>query len=178
MTETRDWSLVQHQACPECGFDAGALAVDELAPAVRDEGRRWALLVDGLLATGADLRRRPDQATWSALEYACHVRDVLAVFTDRVVRTLTEDDPDLGWWDHEAAVDDERYDAQDPAAVVAALTERAAGLAATVGAVPPSSWDRTARRRGSEAFTVAGLARFALHESVHHRGDAERAAAA
>ncbi|MBK9179190.1 MAG: DinB family protein [Acidimicrobiales bacterium] len=176
MAETRDWSVVQHRACPECGFDASALAVDELAPAARDEGRRWARLVGGLLASGADLRRHPDEATWSALEYTCHVRDVLAVFADRVARSLAEDDPDLGWWDHEAAVDEERYDDQDPAAVVAELAERAERLAGALDAVPRSGWGRTARRRGSEPFTVAGLARFALHESAHHRADAERAA--
>jgi hypothetical protein len=38
--------------------------------------------------------------------------------------------------------------------------------------VPPDGWSRTATRREDETFTVAGLARFALHESRHHRADA------
>ncbi len=58
-----------------------------------------------------------------------HVRDVLALFRDRVVLTLSRDQPEFGWWDHEAAAVDERYNEQDPREVAAALATNAAGLA-------------------------------------------------
>ena len=60
------------------------------------------------------VRARPAPDTWSALEYACHTRDVLSVFNRRVLLMVAEDRPELGWWDHEAAADDEAYNAQDP----------------------------------------------------------------
>ena len=48
-------------------------------------------------------------------------------------------------------------------------------LAARVlDAVPPDAWDRAATRRGTERFTIELMARFSLHEVVHHHLDAER----
>jgi hypothetical protein len=94
--------------------------------------------------------------------------------TERVARTLVEDDPEYGWWDHEAAVTDEHYNEQDPTAVAGDLAANAQWLAGTLALVEGAEWDRTGTRRGTEPFTVAGLGRFTLHELSHHRWDAER----
>lgn len=173
MAEGWDWAKVQDEPCPQCGFDPTAVPVDELAKAVQADGVAWG---EWLTEADADpevkVRARPDTGVWSPLEYACHVRDVLALFVDRVTLALEEDDPELGWWDHEAAAVDERYNAQDPAEVAEQLTEAALDLARVLAAVPDDGWARTARRREGESFTVAGLGRFALHESRHHRADA------
>ena len=163
----RDWTVVQHQRCDECGLDAAAVEPSALAAAVRDEAERWARVLDGV-----DVRRRPAPEVWSPLEYACHVRDVFAVFAGRVEQMLREDEPELGWWDHEAAVTDERYNEQAPEAVLDGVCRNAEQLASALDAVPDDGWTRAGVRRGTERFTVAGLARFALHESHHHRRDA------
>jgi hypothetical protein len=172
----RDWTVVQHTRCDECGLDATIVPTRQLPDAVRSVARRWQLL---LAKTRRDtLRHRPRPDHWSALEYAAHTRDVLRVFGDRVELALTADDPEFGWWDHDAAVVDERYNEQDPEAVSAALEANADRLATILAAVPDAGWERTGTRRDSEVFTVAGLARFALHEAHHHLQDAERATAA
>jgi hypothetical protein len=170
----RDWTRVQTERCDDCGLDAAAVPVRRLPDALRSVARRWRLF---LLTTPAKaLRRRPRSDHWSALEYAAHTRDVLRVFAARVELALHADDPDFGCWDHEAAVLDEAYNDQD-IDVVAAMLETNADLFATIlAAVPHAGWSRTGRRRGDEPFTVAGMARLALHEAHHHLQDAERAA--
>jgi hypothetical protein len=174
-TVERDWTVVQHARCDECGLDAPSVPTRQLPDAIRSVARRWRLF---LATTSKDaLRRRPRADHWSALEYAAHTRDVLGIFSERVELALGADNPQFGWWDHDAAVVDERYNEQDPAAISAVLESNADLLAAVLAAVPSSGWERTGVRRAGEHFTVAGLARFALHEAHHHLQDAERAAA-
>ena len=173
MTDEYDWSKVQQEACPQCGFDPGAVLVSDLARAVQADGVAWSeWLTEAADDPDVDLRSRPGSGVWSPLEYASHVRDVLALFAERIERMLVEDEPELGWWDHEVAAVEERYNAQQATDVAAALTDNAMELARVLTAVPADGWSRKATRREDESFTVAGLARFALHESSHHRKDA------
>jgi DinB superfamily len=171
MAEGWDWVRVQEEPCPFCGFDPEEVPHSGLADAVREEARRW----EDLLASTPEglLRAHPVEGTWSALEYGCHVRDVFSVLGDRIVLTLQVDDPDYGWWDHEASVVDEHYNEQDPVAVAGDLGANAERLAEILAGVHEEAWGRAGRRRDSEPFTVAGLGRFALHEATHHRQDAD-----
>lgn len=174
MPDDRDWFATTREACAECGFDAAAIPTEELASSVRALGDEWRT---GFVVGAPSVTVRPDDATWSALEYACHTRDVLAVFASRVTLTLAQDEPELGWWDHEAAVTDEFYNEQDPGAVLADLDLNAEHLATALDAVPAGAWERAGTRRGTERFTIADMARFSLHEGHHHLRDARKAAA-
>ena len=170
----RDWTVVTRRRCDECGLDAPAIPERRLADAVRAVALRWQMRLAS--ARPAALRSRPRAGAWSALEYAAHTRDVLARFAERVDLTVhAAAPPELGWWDHEATAADEGYNGQDPNAVAHALVANAELLAAILERVPPDGWAKQATRRGTESFTVAGLARFALHEAHHHLADAERA---
>lgn len=166
-----DWMRVLDEPCPHCGADVAAVEPDGVGSAIREEAARWEDLLTG--TAGEALRARPDDGSWTALEYACHCRDVLAVMTERVARTLAEDSPEYGWWDHEASAVDEHYNEQDPVAVSGDLAANAGWLAGTLALVEGDEWDRQGTRRGSEPFTVAGLARFTLHELAHHHQDAQ-----
>ena len=170
------YDIVVAGACAGCGHDAQAAATELLAGLLVDEARRWSPLLTAM--DDDEVRRRPAPDTWSPLEYAAHVRDTLAVFTERTGRMLTEVDPDLGWWDHEAAIEHGWANESEVAAVADDLAENAQRLRDLLGAMPADGWTRTGRRAGTEPFTVELLIRFAVHEVVHHRGDAERAAAA
>ncbi len=89
--------------------------------------------------TGADLdhlRERVAAGRWSALEYACHSADVLGLFTEWIEKALVVEDPQFGWWDHEAAALDERYNDRDPADVVALLAGNTARIATGYGPGP------------------------------------------
>ena len=162
----RVWFGVQGRRCDECGLDVAAVPETELAVTVGAEADAWRA------ALGGDVRRRPAPEVWSPLECACHVRDVFRVFAERVGRMLTEDEPELGYWDHDASVVEQSYNEHDPVAVLDDLEHNASLLAAALDDVPPGAWERTGIRRAGERFTIAGLARFALHESHHHRSDA------
>ena len=169
-----DYTQVQHTACPGCGHDASAIPPADLAAALVDIGRRWREFLGAVTdhPGGVDaLCVRPNENTWAALEYACHVRDVLSLFTRRVELTLLTHRPAHGWWDHEQAAVDEYYLAQDPIAVADDLEHSALELADLVQPLHPEAWERTSTRLDVE-FTVAGLVRFAWHEAAHHLEDA------
>jgi hypothetical protein len=155
-----------------------SVAAEQLATEIEKVGGRFkAPLTRGL--PGEDLsslvRTRPDPDTWSALETACHVRGVLEIFDERVRQVLEDEHPTFGWWEHEAAVTAERYNEQDPAEVLDAISAAATVLATRLRSVPEGSWERTGERRDGEVFTVSGLGRFALHEASHHLLDVGRA---
>jgi hypothetical protein len=177
MSAERDWYalIAAGQRCPDCGLDVGAVQLADLGPAVLGEARAWEELFEDV--DDAALRRRPDESTWSALEYACHVAGVFDVFAERVKRLRHEDDPQLGWWDHEAAVTEERYNERAADDVRAAIADAAVSLALALPRLDDlAGWVRSGTRRVGERFTVERLVRFALHESHHHRRDARGSA--
>src|SRR6187455_1298215 len=102
--DEKDWSWVLDRVCPECGFATTAVDRDDLAGRIRATSRAW----EAILA-GPDVRQRPDDHTWSPLEYACHVRDVHGVYEGRVSRMLAEDDPHYENWDQDVTAVEERY---------------------------------------------------------------------
>lgn len=173
MADERDWyRVVVQERCGECGLRAGEVARDVLGPAIVDEGDRWGELLT-CNASSTELRRRAFPETWTPLEYAAHVRDVIELFTGRIGLALSEDQPEFGWWDHEAAARAEGYNDQDPAAVATALRAGAREMAAALASLADWEWRRTGTRRRHERFTVEDLARFCLHEAHHHRLDAQ-----
>ena len=140
-------------------------------------GERLRAAVPGYVASLSrpDARERPAPATWSPLEYGCHVRDVFRLFDERLSLMLTEDDPLFANWDQDATAVEERYWAQDPVEVADALAHAAAATAAAFDAVRPDQWVRTGRRSNGSVFTVRTLAVYCLHDVQHHLVDLGRA---
>ena len=162
--------------CAGCGLVNGELHERAIGAEVRDLAHAFGELLGE--ADDDAVRTRPSPDTWSALEYGVHVRDVLNLFAERIVRTLAEVDPVLGWWDHEAAIADGMANESDVGAVADDLGRNAAKLSEALRMVTEDDWSRTAVRREGERLTIVVMARFALHEVVHHRADAERSLAA
>lgn len=177
-TDLEAWPVLVTEGlrCTGCGLVNGELAARAIGAQVRDEVHAFG----ELLATADDdaVRRRPAPDHWSALEYGVHVRDLLTVFAERIIRTLAEHDPQLGWWDHEAAIEDGFANESDVSAVVDDLGRNAAKLSEALRLVTDDDWDRPATRRSGERMSIEVQARFALHEVVHHRADAAAALAA
>lgn len=163
------------QRCAGCGHDPAELPARALGAQVRDEAHRLGQLLGE--ADDDQVRVRGIDGSWSALEYGVHVRDLLTVFSERIVRTLAEHEPELGWWDHEEAIADGMANETDVAAVVDDLGRNAGKLSEALRLVSDDDWERAAIRREGERFTIELLARFALHEVVHHTADARRALA-
>jgi hypothetical protein len=168
--DTKDWTWVLDRRCPECGFAAGDVTVDQLAGAVRDNATTWTA---ALMAEGATARPAPD--VWSVLEYACHVRDVHRIFDVRVASMLAEDGPHFPNWDQDRTAVAERYAEQDPAVVSTELLDAATAVADRYQAVPPGDWSRPGFRSDGSEFTVESIGRYHLHDIVHHAWDVRAA---
>jgi len=161
--------------CDECGFDDGELSPADAIAAVRRFPKRYRAPLTRLLANEDDavLRRRPDPDTWSALEYAAHVRDVFGAYASRVRRTLDENRPEFDDPGPDELAQSRRYNEQDPAAVSNELAAAAELLASTLETVPPDGWARVGLRYGEER-TLEFTALRAVHEGNHHLLDIGR----
>jgi hypothetical protein len=164
--DTKNWTWVLERPCPECGFDASTVGHDDVAPMIRANARTWERV---LAAAGVEVR--PNEEMWSPLEYGCHVRDVYRIMTTRLDLVLTESDPMFPNWDQDATAVDDAYDTQDPTRVAVELAAAAEPFAARFDAVGVEQWTRPGRRSDGARFTVESLARYALHDVIHHLVD-------
>lgn len=164
--DTKDWTWVLTRPCEECGFDAQTLSRTAIPLRLQQAADDLAVAMDR-----PDARQRPAPGVWSALEYACHVRDVTGVFLERLNRMLTEDSPAFANWDQDATAIALRYGEQDPAEAARELRIGAAQLAAAFAAVPDDAWERTATRSDGAVFTIESLGRYLVHDPVHHVWD-------
>ena len=164
--ETKNWTWVLERECPECGFDSSGIALADIAELLRDNVAEWPAVL-----SRDDVRVRPNDSTWSPLEYSAHVRDVFRIFHTRLDLMLAEDDPAFENWDQDATAVADRYSEQDPATVEAELVEAGLALADAFRRVPVGAAGRTGRRSDGSRFTVETLGRYLLHDPVHHLWD-------
>jgi SAM-dependent methyltransferase len=169
--DTKDWTWVLREPCPECGFVAADMDRRRFGDAIRADAMGW----PPILAL-PDAARRPDESTWSPLEYACHVRDVHRIFAERLRLMLEEDEPRFANWDQDEAAVADRYDLQDPAVVGEELVAAASAVAQQYDAVPGDAWGRRGLRSNGSEFTVESIGRYHLHDIVHHAHDVRRLA--
>jgi hypothetical protein len=167
--DTKNWTWVLERACPECGFDASSVAFGDIPRLTRENVAAWMPVLER-----DDVRERPDESTWSPLEYAAHVRDVFRVMGGRLRLLLEVDDPEFENWDQDATAVAERYSEQDPAAVAEQLRDEGLALADAWQAVPDSALGRSGRRSDGSVFTVETLGRYFIHDPVHHLWDVRR----
>ncbi|MEV0298692.1 DinB family protein [Nocardia sp. NPDC050710] len=186
--DVKNWTWVLEESCPECDFDATRTpyaAVPALA-------REYAARLSATLARPGAVAR-PDDATWSPLEYAAHVRDVCRIFAYRTaVAARTEavdprvpafdprgidaaDAPDgvptFSNWDQDETAVADRYAEQDPATVAAELDAAAEIVAQAIESVPAADRGFRVRRSDGSVFTVESLARYFVHDVIHHVHD-------
>jgi hypothetical protein len=166
VADTKNWTWVVERPCPECGFDASDYPDKAIAPAILDNAASW----PGVLVRPT-VRDRPNDSTWSPLEYAAHVRDVLAVYRERLRLMIATDDPLYPNWDQDETAVVERYNEQDPAVVGVQLGGNAEDLAAIFASLGPEEWTRVGRRSDGASFTVSTMAKYMTHDLVHHRWD-------
>jgi hypothetical protein len=162
----KDWTWVTERSCPDCGFDPAGATPDAVGPAVRASVPRWRSVL-----SRPDVAVRPDGSTWSALEYAAHVRDVFTVFEERLRLMLSQDSPGFANWDQDAAAVQARYGEQDPEQVAAGLVDAADAAAAAFDSVTPDQWNRRGLRSNGSEFTVTTLGAYFVHDVVHHLHD-------
>jgi hypothetical protein len=168
--DEKDWTWVLERPCPECGFDASTCRAESVAGLVRSNGRAWLRLLEiGQVRPG-----RPDDSSWSALEYACHVRDVYERYDQRIELMVREWDPLYPNWDQDETAISERYEEQESTTVVSDLIAAGEKLAARLDGLVDEDWQRPGRRSDGASFTVGSLARYMIHDPAHHIWDVAR----
>ena len=167
--DDKDWTWVLTEPCNDCGFVAAEVPFAEVSERVRENAAAWPAL---LARPDAALRPTGDQ--WSALEYACHVRDVFRLYEHRLGLMLAEDDPLFANWNQDDTAVAERYDLQDRSVVSAELLAAGESIAARFAEVTPDQLHRRGRRSDGAAFTIDTFARYFLHDPVHHLDDVRR----
>lgn len=164
--------------CEECGFRDEFVAADEIPGRLRSFGPRFA---GALAGTGpATVSRRPEPAVWSALEYACHVRDVFLVQRERAVLAQVQDNLRVARMNRDERVAVCRYDAHPVPDVLDQLA-MAAELCATVfDGLGEAALARRLVYPWPEATErdVAWVGRHTVHEGEHHLMDVRRVLAA
>jgi DinB superfamily len=165
--DSKDWTWVLRRPCPECGLDTQSFSRDEIGGMIRANSAAWR----GVLTGSPDPRRRPSPAKWSALEYGCHVRDVLRLYEKRLTWMLTEDAPRFPNWNQDATAVEDRYGEQDPVVVAEELATAAEVIAAHFDDIDASQWQRTGSRSDGADFTVESFGRYFVHDPVHHLYD-------
>jgi hypothetical protein len=164
--DTKDWTWVLERPCPECGFAAASVAVEDIPAMIRDNASRWPEVL-----ARPDARTRPRADRWSPLEYGCHVRDVFRLYDVRLHLMLDEDDPTFANWDQDETAVADRYGEQDAADVSNDLVAAASQLADSFAAVRPDQLGRQGTRSDGARFTVETFARYLIHDPVHHLWD-------
>jgi hypothetical protein len=164
--DDKDWTWVLNQTCPDCGFDASALAREAIPAEVTATIARWQSALQR-----PDAVVRPDPTTWSVLEYACHIRDVHTIFAQRARLILDRDDPEFENWDQDATALAKRYWTQDPVVVATELADAAERAAAAFTGLSPEQWARPGRRSNGSVFTIETLGKYYLHDVAHHLYD-------
>lgn len=168
------WPRIQNEPCPQCGFNPAAMDPASLGEVAVGLAAEWrAFLVE---ADDSYLRRIPEPGVNSPLQYGAHVRDILRVYGERMVLGIEQDCPTVAIFNPAQEVWEE-YNRADAAELATDIVGRADRLADIVAQVDEAGWSRIVvndrGRYGVYTFTVAGLARNAVHEAHHHLLDAK-----
>ncbi|MDQ3758003.1 MAG: DinB family protein [Actinomycetota bacterium] len=158
--------------CTECGFvyELGR-AAEAAAEIIREVAG-----ISALLADEAEPAARREPSTWSPLEYACHVRDVLLVQRERVLTARRRDRPVLEPMGRDERVEHDGYSAQQVGDVLRQLDDAARLFRNVLNRLEAADWERRVVYSYPEPQErpLAWVAVHTLHEVVHHAGDIRR----
>jgi hypothetical protein len=166
--DEKDWTWVLTRPCPECSFDASTVTPSTVPGTIDSMLPRWRAVL-----RRPNAAERPDDHTWSALEYACHVRDVFSLFDQRLNLMPDSDDARFDNWDQDQTAVDKDYANADTAVVSAELTAEGKQAAESFAAVREAEWGRKGLRSNGSEFTVLTLSQYFLHDVIHHLHDVD-----
>jgi len=163
-------------SCAECGFRYDSVAAGDLPDRLRSFGPRFA---DRLGTAGGAVHVRPAPEVWSALEYACHVRDALLVLRERLHLALAVDSPTFVSMHRDTRVTTAAYASTPVDDAAHELTVAAAMLARDAATLDDTALARRCTYHYPEPTerSVLWLLRHTVHEGEHHLGDVDAALA-
>jgi hypothetical protein len=156
--------------CDECGLVYATFSTADIPNALSAFGREYRTR---LAADPVRLRTRPSPDVWSALEYACHVRDVFEVQRSRLVLALIEERPSFVPMGRDERAIRDRYNDQDPSVVADHLDRAAQEIAGAFAALDEGQWLRTGIYNwpAPAERTMTWLGQHTIHEGHHHLRD-------
>ncbi len=172
MSDNRDWTVVLREPCGECGVDVRTIPADDLSNQLHDSVERWTDLLVGPEVNPVHVMARPAPTTWSAVEYASHVADVMDLFQQRIFLMISEDNPTFPSFDPDEAAT--HYVGRTPDKAASLLAGASNRLGDVFDSLAPQLWDRTGARADGAPFTVLSLSRYFMHDNLHHLHDAQQ----
>jgi uncharacterized glyoxalase superfamily protein PhnB len=159
--------------CENCGFVYDLAAAPKAGAAILATASQLAAIIG---AGDARFRQRPDSSTWSILEYACHVRDVLLVQRERVLLALRVEQPTVETMGRDERVETDGYIDQHPFDVARQLGDAALMFSGVLDRLDDRSWQRVLiySYPHQASRTLSWVAVHTVHEVVHHLGDVQR----
>ncbi len=160
------------ERCDECGFTYDeSQALGAGAGIINEAG----LIAATLQAGHDDIATRHAPGTWSPLEYACHLRDVLLVQRERVLQARRVDRPQCSPMGRDERVIHDAYAEQDPLAVARQLADAALMFVHVLDRLG-DDWDRTLiyTYPAPAERSLRWVAVHTLHEAAHHSQDIRR----
>jgi hypothetical protein len=165
--------------CEECRFEYASEDAASIPERIRTLSRRYGAPLTRFLPGedgGALLRTHPVAGAWSALEYACHVRDVLVVLPERADQAIAEDRPHWQPMRRDERVSELAYDEQDPVETAQAIAANGDAAADRFEGLTEAQWARTgiANYPEEQERSLLWLGQHLVHELHHHLLDVGR----
>jgi len=116
------------------------------------------------------LRRAPQPGKWSAIEIACHLRDIDRLYAERVSKAAFSERPEFWMMDNADVSEKLRYRDAEPLTVLKEHRRRREDLASLLRALPHGAWQRTGLHPKRGELTIEELAQvIADHDDNHLR---------
>jgi hypothetical protein len=159
--------------CDECGFEYHLSEATTTGGAITDG---VAELVRSLTDGRSDVNARRQPQTWSPLEYACHLRDVMLVQREQVLLARRRDRPTFEPMGRDTRVEHDGYAEQHADDVARQLTDAALMFTNVLSRLRPDDWERTVTYSYPTATerSLRWVAVHTLHEVRHHLLDVRR----
>jgi hypothetical protein len=160
--------------CAECGFDYESLGRGQVLAALASLADEHRLLLTSV--PPERLTDHPRTASWSPLEYGCHVRDMLRFQRERIALAQAEKTPRFASMRRDERAAEEHYNDQDPLAVADEIVTAARELTGALAALDDHGWLRAGLYPWPvpEVRTVEWIGRRTTHELAHHLFDSRR----
>jgi len=160
--------------CAECGYHYDDDTARHAARAIRDGTAEVVAIIED---PSHELRTRRQPQTWSPLEYACHLRDMLLVQRERILTARRTHRPVATPMGRDDRVDHDGYAEQEPADVARQLVDAALMFGNVLNRLDDADWARVLvypyPEPGAER-TLRWVALHSLHEIRHHLLDIRR----
>jgi DinB family protein len=162
--------MTSHEFCETCGFIYDPTLAHRAAAEITLGTVELVAIIE---RDGANFTQRPAPDTWSALEYCCHVRDVLLVQRERVLHARRANRPVIDVMGRDERVDHDGYAEQSPVAVARQLRDAASLFTGVLTRFDDETWSRTViyPYPVPTERDLAWVALHTQHEVRHHLAD-------